>query len=163
MPSSAPGKDQLTDNWNRPSSASCSPFPAALHLLQHAGCTISHRGSTDAVLWLQVGHVAVKESRLVRTRSYAEGDIHASAQANFFGNLLAKLLGMLRNQPHGQYLLTHVPGSDVIDCLKALPGNDRKVCRHVVHLLSCTLLVCALCWLLLGAKLRRHQVSIQQS
>ena len=70
----------------------------------------------------------MRESQLVHTQQYYEGDIMGGAHAAFFSNLLAKLLGMLRQQPPGQYMLTHAPGADFIACLKAEPGNDARVC-----------------------------------
>ena len=92
--------------------------------------------SLSLLMWsswgMQVGHVAVRESQMVRMQLYSEDDISGGAQAAFFTNLLAKLLSTLRLQPPGHYMLTHGPGSDAITCLKATFSDGREVCSLLI-------------------------------
>lgn len=86
---------------------------------------------------LQVGRTAVPASKVVRVETH-EAAADTANVAAFFGTLLAKLLGLLRQQDVGRYLLSHGPGADSIQCLqqlKDLPAGVRAAdCPAADHL-----------------------------
>ncbi|KAK9806445.1 hypothetical protein WJX73_007663 [Symbiochloris irregularis] len=72
---------------------------------------------------LVVGRTAVKESQVIRLETH-EAPTDTAENAAFFGALVAKLLGLLRQQDVGRYLLSHGSGADNIQCLQALPARE---------------------------------------
>ncbi|KAK9902171.1 hypothetical protein WJX75_006859 [Coccomyxa subellipsoidea] len=77
---------------------------------------------------LLLGHVSVRNSKLLRTESYTARSLQSSAAAAgfspaFLWRLLQELLRMLCTLRAGRYLLTHAPGSSRICIFAALPDD----------------------------------------
>ncbi|CAL8466211.1 g5747 [Coccomyxa elongata] len=77
---------------------------------------------------LQVGHVGVRNSKLLRTESFTARGLQDYAAAAgfspvFLWRLLQEVLGMLGTSQPGRYLLTHAPGSERICLFAALPDD----------------------------------------
>ncbi|BDA51105.1 probable little elongation complex subunit 2 at C-terminar half [Coccomyxa sp. Obi] len=77
---------------------------------------------------LQVGHVGVRNSKLLRTESFTARGLQDYAAAagfspSFLWCLLQELLRMLGTLRPGRYLLTHAPGSGRICLFAALPDD----------------------------------------